>query len=120
MILGQIVHSQAALERLAKTPLKAATAYRLRLLVQQVRPLLDAYEETRVEQVKNMGEIDKAGNWHVKPENYNAFQAQMEPMLSEAVKLDFKPFAIEDLGDVSVTAVDLIDLAWLFGEAKAG
>lgn len=42
MILGQLVHSQMALERLAQAPLKATVAYRLRLLLQQTWPLLTA------------------------------------------------------------------------------
>ena len=117
MILGQIVHSQPALERLAETPLKAAIAYRLRLLLQQTRPLLAAYEETRVALVREMGEATADGTGHqVKPENLDLFQQQMEPMLSEPVTLNFKPLGIDDLGDTAVTATDLLALDWLFGD----
>lgn len=118
MILGQLVNAQPALERLAQTPLKAQTAYRLRLLIQQIRPLLTAYEETRVALVKELGTADERGNFQVTPENHPAFQAQMEPMLGEAVTLDFKPLRIEDLGDTAVTAAELMALDWLFEEAE--
>lgn len=117
MILGQIVNSQTALERLAQTPLKAATAYRLRLLIGQIRPLLTAYEETRISLIKELGSPVEGGGMKVKPENFTDFQAQMEPMLAEPVTLDFKPLTIEELGDTAVTAADLMALDWLFGEA---
>ncbi len=122
MKLGQLINAKDAFEELVNTPLPAAVAYRLQRVARVVQPEFRSFEELRVKLVHELGEKGEDGATVVTAKNMPAFNEQVAALLNEDVELNFKPLAIEDLGDTAVTAADLLLLDWLFdgGENEQG
>lgn len=122
MKLSKITESKDSLQKLAQTNLPAKVAYMISKLINKINPDLKIYEEQRSKLVKKHGEcIDKENDvWNVIKKNEKKFYADLDKLLAIEVDIGFsknkplKKIKIEELGDITLTAADFVNLDWLF------
>lgn len=101
--LSEIVNNVDTLKELQSVKLPIKVGYRLMRLVNKLDPIYKSYDEKRNELVKEFGDEDKDGNIAVKdPAKVKLFFAKLAELLAVEEELDFTPFKIEELGDISV------------------
>ena len=113
---------QKALMKLSEQPLPAKTAFKLKGVTKKVKEELASYEELRKDALKRFGrkkadgELDLADNGNVQfePEAMDEFVKYLQEVLTEEVEL--ATVSISDLGDISLTADELLCLDELIVE----
>ena len=129
IILGQIVgqHPQTgafivnpSLVKLAAMDLPSKQAYWLKRIVKAAESEVRQAEEVRVQLVKKYGEEGEGGIIVVNTENTEAFTGELNEMLEAEIDLPGDGVTLESLGDIKLSAIDLMKLDWLItDEAKA-
>ena len=95
------------------------TAYRVRKLLKKVYEELVYIERNRVNLVKKYSNgKDKIGNFEVSKEKENEFKKEFSELLTEEIVFDWELISISELGDISLTPVDLIRLDKLIYESE--
>jgi len=107
LTLGSIKAAEAPLKKILNAELPVAMAFKLSKLVKVFDAELIHYELQRVKLVEKLGEKDGDGNTTVKPENIEAFMAEMEKLHAIECELPGDPIAVADLAEVRMSAVDL-------------
>jgi hypothetical protein len=114
MKLGVIVNSQRALENLSNCPLSISIAWELKKFIKAINPEYVSFEELRNQKVLQYGKkVEGSQQWNVLPENNDAFQKDMAELLNKDIDVTIPQFKISDLGNVSLSASDLIMLDYL-------
>lgn len=114
--------SLSAIQNLMQCSLPIRVSYDLRKFIKKVNPLLEAYEETRVQTVHKLGVQtfnEGVEIWTVTPENMEAFTAQTKELLDEEIKdieIPYITVGMLERGNVSLSVNDLTLLEWLIKE----
>ena len=118
MRLEKIVDSNfsAAMTRLVTNNIPIKAAFKLRKIVTRVDEELSRYHETRKEYLKKYAELDddgnlvpnEAGGAKLTDENSEAFLVELNELLQ--LEVDVGTVSIDELGDISMTTMDLIHL----------
>ena len=111
--LQQLSDSFIALGKVASLDLPVKTAYWLKRVAKAAEGEMKQLDEVRVQLVKKYGAEDESGNIAVTPENVEAFAAEFNELLAETIDLPGDGIALDALGDVKVSAIDLMKLDWL-------
>lgn len=107
----EIVFSKAAIEKLIGLNLKASTAFKLARIVREVNQTLGDFEKERIRLANKYGEAE-GDNIVLKPECMDDFQAEIDELLNLNLDMNDK-IGIDELGDVSLSAADILMLEWL-------
>jgi translation initiation factor 2 alpha subunit (eIF-2alpha) len=107
---------QKSLMKLSEQPLPAKTAFKLKGITKKVKEELTKYEELRNEALKRFGKkredgsLDLADNGNVQfdTEQMHEFVQYIQEIVNEDVEL--ATLSINDLGDISLTAEELLHL----------
>jgi hypothetical protein len=108
---------------------KMVPAIKLRVarVVKQVKPELETFEENRQELLEKLGIYDKEKETFVFPSHEVAkqFKREFDAMKKVTVDIRFGKFQLSDFEKLEeITAIDLANLAWLYGgldaEAETG
>lgn len=84
-----------------KLPVKVS--YRIKRLVDKLQPLLNAYEEKRVELVKEFGEKQEDNTYKVTDsQKLKDFRAKINELQEIEEEIDFEKIPIDMLGDMSL------------------
>ena len=122
MILETLIAGKPSIEKLMNsTNLNVKLSFRLGKLIQEINPILVAYEETRKKLVRQFGEKDEKGNVNVTQENLPAFATEMQAVLQEEISLTSVPTIwLEDLEkEKSLTPADMAALSpWLIKDEE--
>lgn len=115
--LLDIVDSQPALARLAGQALPVKTAYRLQKTLRKARQELADYYQARDELVKKHG-AQKKGVWGVGPKDpgWEKYQAEHKELAEVEVELEIDRFPLDALGEIKISAGDLMLMEWLLAE----
>lgn len=104
--LSEIVNARQALQKMMTKELPIKTAYRLSKLVNAVNDELGNFEDQRKKLVEKYGE--KKGEEVVVPKDKaQDFQKDMQELLDVEVKIDFDPISLSDIGEISLSPVDI-------------
>ena len=108
-----------SLGKLAAQDLPIKSSYWLSRLAKAAEAEMKTLEDARIKLVKRLGEDDGAGNYSIPADAMEAFSAEMNELLAEVIDLPGERIKPDSLGDgVRLSAIDLINLDWLF-EAEA-
>jgi hypothetical protein len=115
LTLEQIVNSRSALERLMQVRLQSSIAFRIKRAVRQIEPELVDFETQRTQIVRKYGdETDpESGIWSIKPEHRQEYAAEIATLMAEEFRLDVQTLTVSQLGDIEISAAELMALDWL-------
>ena len=104
-----------SLSKLAGQDLPIKSSYWLSRLAKAAEAEMKTLEDARIKLVKRLGEDDGAGNYSIPADAMEAFTAEMAELLDVSVELPGDKIKLDSLGDsVRLSAIDLINLDWLF------
>ncbi len=117
--LSEVRTLEGSLIKLTSKELPVKTAYRVGKLLKKVSEELVYIERHRVNLVKKYSNgKDKIGNFEVSKEKENEFKKEFSELLTEEIVFDWELISISELGDISLTPVDLIRLDKLIYESE--
>jgi FAD/FMN-containing dehydrogenase len=110
--LRDILLAEQPLMRLSEIKMSALCAFRLGLVIRQIRPVLDTFYEHRNRLAREFGE-EKDGQITIPPDRVGEFMEKLKPLLEESVDVNFTPFNPQDIQG-ETTPADMYALYWLF------
>lgn len=115
--LGEIYGLTRSLQKITDKELPIKASFRLCKFMKSCSEEMETLEKTRVKLVdKYAAPFEDKKDKQVSEENRPKFQEEFTNLLKEEVEIDFKPIPIKDLGDISVSANDLIAMQKIFVE----
>lgn len=110
--LANIKNMETSLDSLLKKELNIRVAYRLSKLAKQIYEELLAFEESRIKLIKKYGYFNKETQLYEidtkNQKNVDDFTTEFNQLVSEEVDINFKPILLEDLGDIKLSAIDMM------------
>lgn len=120
LTLNELQRGFISLGKLANQDLPLKTGYWLGRIAKAVEAEMKTLEDSRIKLVKRLGVEDAEGNYSIKPDSMEDFSREMGELLEVSIELPGDKIKLESLGDgVKLSAIDLINLDWLF-EVEAG
>jgi translation initiation factor 2 alpha subunit (eIF-2alpha) len=116
-------NTQQAIKKLLDQPLAAKTAFKLKGVAKRVTEELTKYEEVRKDAIQKYGskvegtedlDVEENGNVRFTNENMLKFVAEITDLTNTEVEIP--TIKIDDLGDVELSATDLMSLDGLVTE----
>ena len=118
--LNEVYGMTRNLTKLTDKELPVRISYRLLKLLKGCSSEMETLEKARIKLVEKYKddpkEGDKEGDIKVSDKNKEKFQEEFTTLLNEEVEIDFVPISIEDLGDISLSANDLLPLQKIISE----
>ena len=116
---NQLQRGFNSLAKLASQDLPAKHLYWLGPIAKAAETEMKNLEEARIKLVKRLGVEESEGNWTIAADSMEAFSKEINELLEESIELPGDPIKFDSLGEgVKLSAIDLINLEWLF-EAEA-
>lgn len=112
--LGEIRQMKDPMTVILDKDLPIKSAWRLNKLIKVFDKELADIEEFRISLVKRLGEVDEEGNVQVPSDKMEDFVTEFNELLSTEVEFEFEPIEIDSIGDINVTAKDLMILEKIF------
>lgn len=109
----EAIDALPALRSILDTELPAKAAYRLSRVAKALHTPLQTFEEARFKVFQKLGtEVeDKPGTYEIKdPEQIKLAEAEIEPLLTEEIKIDLDPLSVADFGEAQVKGGVLLSL----------
>lgn len=116
MKLRELVVAQEALNQLLALELPAAAAFKIARAAQPIFAELQSYEQQRVRLVRQLGEAE-GQQTIVRSDKVPEFNSEMDALLQVDVDLEIKKLSPDLLGDVDISAADLMALWFLFDDS---
>lgn len=116
--LGEILGAQDSLSKLVNAELPIKVSYRLLKLLRSCSEELKTLEEARLRLVKKYAEEKKEGKemMKVSKENQEKFRQEFGQLLEEEIEVDFDPILLDELGNITFSTIDLINLGKIIKE----
>ena len=115
--LKELVEAKPSLDKLLNADLPVKISFRLARLLNEIQSPLRLAEENRVKLIDKYGdvEVNEESKQPVKivsdPAKFELFFNEYNGLLSEEIDISsFTPLPLEDLGDVELSAVDVMRL----------
>jgi hypothetical protein len=115
--LGQLIDARGALRAIGAERLPVKLAYRIQRNMRKIDIELREVDEANLKLIRELGEKQPDGNWHVKPENLDAFRDAMKALRDEDIEIDIRAVSIDEL-PVDVAPLTLMDLDFMFEAGK--
>ncbi len=117
--LEEILDAMPVLNELSGQKLPAVISFSLAKLIRNLRVEADAFEQTRIALVKNLGQETENKEYVVKKENLEDFSSQMKQLLNTVVdievdKIDLNSFETSNL---QMTPNEMMKIDFLFKRA---
>lgn len=120
LTLNELQRGFVSLGKLANQDLPLKVGYWLGRIAKAAEGEMKTLEDSRIKLVKRLGEEDGEGNCTIPADAMEAFNAEMTELMEVSIELPGDKIKLESLGDsVKLSAIDLINLDWLF-EGEAG
>lgn len=109
--LAEIKALEPSLAKIFDKDLNITVAYRLSSLLAKLAEEMKRFEENRVKLVKKHGtQKEDTVQFEVPPEKTKEFYEELNALLQIEVKIDFEPIPLKDLGDITLSATDVMKL----------
>lgn len=113
-----IVNGTEALQKLAKTELKAKLAWQVSKLLKAAEQEIQIFNDTRMSVIKKYGEKDENGelitddngNCKISDNNLILFNTELNELLSNEVEINANKLNINDFGDINFTPSEMASL----------
>jgi hypothetical protein len=112
--LGEIRQMKDPMIGLLDKDLPIKSAWKLNKLVKAFDKELAEIEEFRVGLVKKLGTEDEEGNMLVPDEKMEQFVEEFNDLLMSEIEVEFEALDIETLGDIQISAKELLPLDKIF------
>jgi hypothetical protein len=112
--LGEIRNMKDPLIKLLEKEIPIKSAWKLNKLVKEFDKELQEIEEFRVGLVKKLGVADEEGNVQVPEGAMKQFVDEFNELLVAEVEIGYEPIEIDSIGDIQVSAKELLILDRLF------
>lgn len=110
--LAEVKALEGSLSKIFDKDVNIKIAYRLSVLLKRLSEEMSLLEENRVKLVKKYGKEDeKTKSMTVPPENSQAFFNSFNELMQLEVDINFEPVALKDLGDIELSAADMVKLS---------
>ncbi len=118
--LNEVYSLVRSLPKLTNKELPIRISYRLLKLLKSCSEEMETLEKSRIKLIKKYASEKKDDkekkDMSVSDKNKEKFQEEFTTLLEEEVEIDFKPIAIKDLGEITLTTNDLISLQKIIKE----
>lgn len=116
--INQLLNSIPALDVLFQQPVRAQTAFRLKMLTKEVNGLLETFNQTRLALCSKYGTLTEDGTEFdfENADNKRKFEEEYQELLNADVELQFEPMSVSSLGDALLSPIHLESLEWLIIE----
>lgn len=102
---------EESLEKLISKEVPIRTAYKLGNISKVIAGKLSILETQRINLVKKYSKKeDEDGDFEVIEEKEEEFKKEFSELLMKEIEVDCKPISIPELGDISLTTIDLLKL----------
>lgn len=112
--LGEIRQMKDPMIGLLGKDLPIKSAWKLNKLVKAFDKELAEIEEFRINLVQKLGEADEAGNVQVPEDKMEQFVTEFNELLMSEIEVEFEPIEIESLGNIQISAKELLPLDKIF------
>ena len=109
-ILNQIYTAQSTIEKILKMDMPVKEAFLWRKLVKAINEELGQFEGCRKGLVDKYAEKDAEGRFNLLEENKEAFNSEIQELLTVEMELNIKPLDLSKLGNIKVSAIDIMAL----------
>lgn len=111
--LADLLASQQALQSLAQQPLPARLAFKLSKVLKAVTKELDTCNETRIKLCDQYGTKREDGSYKFSKANEELVNKEYNDLVQTQVTIRGEHIDLEDLPGLTISAADVIRLAWL-------
>lgn len=113
--LAELKSIEPSLNKLIQMQLPIKISYRLAKVLKKISQELATLEETRHMLVKKYGELNEETQQIVVPNDKTQdFVDEMQIILDEIYELEFIPMDIEEMGNVTLSPSDVVNLELFF------
>lgn len=112
--LGEIRQMKDPMIGMLGKDLPIKSAWKLNKLIKAFDKELGEIEEFRVGLVQKLGEADEEGNVQVPEDKMEQFIIEFNELLMTEIEVDFEAIDIDSLGDIQISAKDLLPLDKIF------
>lgn len=117
--LGKVVDCYDPLARLARQPVQAQLAQKIRKLVKFVTPLHKDYIDRRDAIASKMGTPAPQGGWHLEPGPLAEFNKKNGTILSENIQIPTEfEFTAAEMDQMKISATDLDSMIFLIPDLR--
>jgi hypothetical protein len=115
--LAELYALTRSLPKLTQKELPIKTSFKLLKFLKRSSEEIEIAEKTRIKLVEKYAKERKDGEeMKVADENREKFQEEFSSLIEEEVNIDFELISIEELGNISVSAMDLVPLEKIIKE----
>jgi len=114
--LGEVFGLTRHLGKLMDKELSVHVSYRLYKLLKECSEEMDVLEKTRLKMIDKYAAKGDGKEKQVAEENKEQFQEEFSKLLAEEVDIEFKPFSLDELGDIKMSPNDMVVLSKIFKE----
>ena len=115
--LIEIYNLVKGLAKVTEKELPIKVSYRLSKFLKICSSEMEIMEASRVKLVEKYSDSDMSEkNKKVADENIDKFQEDFTSLVNEEIDIDFEPISINDLGDISISANDLLFISKIIKE----
>lgn len=105
-----IQNAITSFQKLAESKLPIKAAFKVAKMIKLVSSEMDAYETQRVAAIKQLGTEKEDGSFQVEGDAVPLFHAEIIGLLELVVELQIDTLSLSELGDIPLTAQDMIAL----------
>lgn len=109
ILLSDVVSQVENIRALQEISFPVKVSYKIKRLVDKLKPILETYNEKRTELVKKYGEENEDKSFSVKEENLKEFYKELSELSSNEEEVEFEKIKVSELGDIKLEAKLLVD-----------
>jgi hypothetical protein len=115
--LGEVYGLTRDLQKITSKELPIKASFRLCKFLQLCSSEMEILEKSRIKLIDKYSDVSEDNQKkQVSEENKAKFQEEFSTLLIEEVEIDFTPIPIGDLGDITISANDLVSMQKIFIE----
>lgn len=107
LTIEQLLRTEAPMGEILNQKLSAVTAYRLGSLINEVQLSLAPFHLAKQKLFESLGVKTSDNQYEIPKENLEAFTKEMKPLLEEEVELKYKPISVLDLGEITISPIQM-------------
>jgi hypothetical protein len=112
--LEEIINASPALQTLSNTKLPVLVSFKLSMLLKELNPVYQSYNESRTKLLEKYGKLNKEKtNYDFDGNKREEYAEKHKELLQADIKLDIPDIKISELDDIKIEPIFLEQLNWL-------
>jgi len=112
--LEEIINASPALQTLSNTKLPVLVSFKLSMLLKELNPVYQSYNESRTKLLEKYGKLNKEKtNYDFYGNKREEYAEKHKELLQADIKLDIPDIKISELDDIKIEPIFLEQLNWL-------